>query len=437
MDYSRQVDILVDYIKNGEKKTDDFKIGMEMEHLVLNKDTYQAISYYGKEGIEGVLLELVEVGWQPVYEGKYILKLVKKDSVITLEPGAQLEISISPFSSLKKIKDVYFPFLDDLIPILNRKAMILVAIGYQPVSSISEIPLLPKKRYKYMFEYLGQRGKYAHHMMKGTASLQVNLDYKDERDYIKKIRVAYFLSSFIYMFFDNGPFFEKRIFKGGSVRSLIWENCDNDRCGLIKGIFDENLSYNTYAEYVLNTPAIITKKGEDLFYTGNKLNKDIFNPDQYTEDEVSHMFSMVFPDIRTKKFIEIRMSDSLPYPYNFGYLSMIKGLLYNQENLDNLFKISLQFDELSYLSTKSNIKKFGLATIFRNKPIIDFFLNEVLMPAKKGLAEEERDYINCLIYLFNTEFPLKQYFINNYCSYKSLDLEYCTLEGTLNVGECI
>jgi len=431
MDYSRQVNILVDYIKNGEKKKDEFKIGMEMEHLVLDKDTYEAIPYSGEEGIEGVLLELVKVGWQPEYEKKHLLKLFKKDSVITLEPGAQLEISIAPFSSLKKIKDVYFSFLDDVIPILNKRAMILVAIGYQPVTSISEIPLLPKERYKYMFEYLGQRGKYAHHMMKGTASLQVNLDYMDERDYIKKIRVAYFLSTFIYIFFDNGPFFERNIFKGGSIRSLIWENCDNDRCGLIKGIFDENLSYKTYAEYILNTAAIITKKGEEVFYTGNKLNKDIFNPDQYNEDEISHMFSMVFPDIRTKQFIEIRMSDSLPYPYNFGYLSMMKGLLYNQENLDNLYNKSLQFDELSYFSTKNDIKKFGLATIFHNKPIVDFFFNDLLLPAKKGLAEEERDYINCLINLFNMEFPLKQSFINNYSNYNTIDLEYCTIKGVL------
>ena len=45
MDYNEQIKVIVEYIKQGEKKEQDFKIGIEIEHFILDKDTLQSISY--------------------------------------------------------------------------------------------------------------------------------------------------------------------------------------------------------------------------------------------------------------------------------------------------------------------------------------------------------------------------------------------------------
>lgn len=78
--------------------------------------------------------------------------------------------------------------------------------GYQVVSKISEIELLPKERYQHMFNYFKNKGRYAHNMMKGTAALHINLDYCNEEDFRKKIRTAYFLSPLVYYFLITARF---------------------------------------------------------------------------------------------------------------------------------------------------------------------------------------------------------------------------------------
>jgi len=69
MDYSKQVKEIVKYFKNSEKKVEDFKIGIEFEHYVIDKDTLKTISYYGKNGVAETLKELEKNGWKGVYEG--------------------------------------------------------------------------------------------------------------------------------------------------------------------------------------------------------------------------------------------------------------------------------------------------------------------------------------------------------------------------------
>ena len=62
MTYERQIEIFVDYFKNQEKKKEDFKIGIEFEHFVVDQDTLEPISYYGEGGVGETLKELERKG---------------------------------------------------------------------------------------------------------------------------------------------------------------------------------------------------------------------------------------------------------------------------------------------------------------------------------------------------------------------------------------
>src|SRR5690554_6594215 len=188
--YKEQKQRLLNYLKSGEKKEKDFKIGLEIEHFILKRDDLRAVPYFGDRGIEAVLRGLANEEWDKIYEGEHLVGLEGEIGNISLEPGGQLEFSTFPYQDISSIGEVYHRFLEEVKPILSYYKMNMVNTGYQPESRIRDIPLLPKIRYKYMYNYFRDKGKYAHHMMKGTASTHVNLDYRDEDDYNKKIRVA-------------------------------------------------------------------------------------------------------------------------------------------------------------------------------------------------------------------------------------------------------
>lgn len=412
MTYEDQICSLIEYFKSGEKSPQNFKIGMEFEHFILHSDSLETVSYSKLNGIEDIMLELIPLGWKPTFESDHLIALDKSGSTITLEPGGQFELSTPPFHFLKNTEECYLDFLSDILPIIKQYGYSIASLGYQPKSLIANLPFLPKKRYEYMQKYLQTKGSLAHNMMKGTASTQVTLDYKDEQDYIRKNRIIYYLSPLIYAIFDNAPIFEGEVYTNRSARSLIWSNCDPDRCGYPKGVLGNKFGYAAYAEFILSTPAIVYNWQNKLFPVDDKLIKDIYNPSTFSKEELEYLLTMVFPDARTKTFIEIRMGDALPYPLNIAYGAFWKGLLYNEKNLDTLYADSLEIsiDELKLIS--KNIHTYGLSTLYTNKNVFDTF-KYLLNLASEGLDDSEKNYLIPLISLTESGLTVKDITLNN------------------------
>ena len=392
MDYKKQVEEITKYFKDSEKNEEDFKIGIEFEHFVIDKDTLETISYYGDGGVQETLKELESNGWIGDYEGEYLLGLNNKNQVITLEPGSQLEFSIKPQKNIMDIEREYFEFLKEIIPILERKNQGLIAVGYHPETRIEDIKILPKKRYSYMFEYFKDKGSHAHNMMKGTASVQIAFDFKSEEDYIKKFKVGNALAPVMYGIFDNAFYFEGQVWERHNLRSYIWENCDNDRSGIVDGAFDEDFGYEKYAEYILNGPPILMDDGKRMYSTGNKSFKEIFNPENYSMEELEHGLTMFFPDVRTKKYVEIRMMDAIPYPLNLASIALWKGILYDEDNLNQVYEYIEDIEMEDIDKAKTSILKKGLDGELKGRTIFEI-AKWLIELAKTGLGSDESKYI--------------------------------------------
>jgi glutamate--cysteine ligase len=418
MDYQKQIETFVNYFKGAESEKENHKIGLEFEHLILKEDL-TAVGYFEEQGIESLLQKLSQGEWEKVFEGDHLIGLKDNKKAITLEPGGQLELSLIPFTNLEQIEKIYLNFIEDLTKILDERNQKLAVLGYQPKSLIENITLLPKKRYDFMYKYFKNTGKYAHHMMKGTASVQMSIDYINEEDYVKKMRVGYFLSPLIYYLFDNTPFFEGQIAADSSIREEIWTNCDSQRSGIIDGIFDKKFGYSDYAEYLLNTPPIIRKKEGELIYTGDQLLKDVMQNDKL--EEVEHFISMVFPDVRTKKYIEIRSADALPYPYNFAFAALLKALFYNQENLDYLYQESLKYNQQQFLKFKEEIIR-DKESKKREELIADIFKR-----AENVLNQAELKYLRKLKKIYFEYGRLKFKTLANLEQGKAEALNWCLL----------
>ncbi|SCY40273.1 glutamate--cysteine ligase [Alkaliphilus peptidifermentans] len=392
MEYQEKLNAFCGVLRSGEKSKDDFKIGVEVEHIIVDKKTLNSVNFYQENGIESILKKMIVKGYQPKYEGTYVIGLECDSGVITLEPGGQLEFSIISCSSINEIENIYMEFLENIVPILEEHGQLLMAIGYHPKTSIDDIPFNPKKRYEYMSNHFKGRGKYAHNMMKGTASLQVVIDYSNEEDFIRKYKVANFLSPLLALITDNAPVFEGRIYEKNSVRSTIWDNTDSERGGLLHGAMVEDFGYEKYAQYILNIPPIFIVKDGNIIKTDSLKTEEVMDLYTFNTNEIDHIMSMVFPDVRARKYIELRMADSLPYPLSFAYIALIKGLFYHEDALMYLYKLTEATDDKKLAAYRSNLINDGFMGIFRGKKIYEI-LSLILDLAKKGLKEEEASYL--------------------------------------------
>jgi len=385
MKYTEQVIAVKDYFLNSEKETSGFLIGAELEFFLLERKTGRTVSYYEDRGVRSLLEILIHKGFIPIVDGEDIVGAAGKDLVITLEPGAQFEISLNPQRTLSELEEEYIKFMNLLKPELEERGQILYTAGYQPVSKIEDIPFIPKERYKYMAEYLHKQGCYALNMMKGTASIQVAIDYCSERDFTEKMLLASRLTPVLAAVYDNSAVFEGKEFEKHCLRTMIWNNCDDSRCGVIPQVFQPDFGYEKYAEYILDQiPIFVT--GNNGMISFEQPFKEIFQMEINIRNQLEHIFSMCFPDVRARNYIEIRMVDTLPYPFNFAFIELIQKIFYDREVFASVKKI---FDHVTFQDVnkaKADIIKQGVNGKLCGDKVISIF-RKIMKLAGEGNSE--------------------------------------------------
>ncbi|HAS73495.1 MAG TPA: glutamate--cysteine ligase [Clostridiales bacterium UBA8960] len=332
-------------------------LGMEFEHFLLDRASLRSYDYHEPHGQHDLLRHLLNLGWDILLEEDgYLLGIEKEGSTITLEPGGQVEISLRPLETVKSIDAEYMKIMDEIASVMMEN-QILAGLGYHPVTKIDALQLLPKKRYGMMYAYFENNGAYCHNMMKGTAATQVSIDYENEADFIRKFRVANYLSPVISSLFDATPFFEGEPTVGRNMRARIWAETDVKRSKLIPGSLSLEFGFEDYVKYLLKLPPILLYTEGELVFSGEQTLEEALNQYSFDEKELEHHTSMVFPDVRLKKFIEIRMPDALPYPYNLAVASLIKALFYNETLLDKYYQKSRSVDDAWVESQNEALKQ--------------------------------------------------------------------------------
>ncbi len=426
---------MVDYFKASRAPGRDWKLGMEVEHFVLETDSLRAVTYCQEEGIEDLLESLAAAWWSPKGRARHFLGLEGERARVTLEPGGQLELSIFPQESLTDVEEVYLDCVRQVLSILEERGMSLYCLGYQPESGIAEIPILPKERYDYMADYFRDRGKYAHNMMKATGAIHVSFDYAHREDYVRKNLVANALAPLVYAVLDNAPFFEGEVYEGKGLRRRIWENCDRDRCGHPEGLFYGDFGYRDYAKYLLAVPPMVYKEGGELIYSGEKTLEDILLEElEPTEEELEYLLTTVFPDVRTKNHLEVRMADSLPYPYSLAYLAFWKGLLYSRENLEELYGEYKALSADDFRERKGRISDRGVEAKWNSGSVFSTF-RELLRMARRGLGPGEQGYLKPLEELAQAGLTPREKTLEGLSDGKIEGLAWCNLNNAIGSEE--
>ena len=376
------INAIEEYIKNGE--TSENRIGIELEHFVVDGKTGENIPYSGDKGVESLLLKIADGFDRKIYSEGFLIGLSNSEYSLTLEPAAQLEISIRPVEKISEAKRIYEDFLNTIRPALDGFGYELVTEGYRHNCRAEELELIPKNRYRFMDRYFEHSGTCGKNMMRATASTQISIDYANEADCALKFRVANILSPIFALVCDNSHVFENEPYKGRMLRTYIWNNVDGERCGIVPCAAE--LTYKKYAEYILNRSAILIMKDKAPVYTGSEKIKDIYKSEM-TQDEAEHLLSMFFPDVRLKKYIEIRPADSMPINDALSYAALVKGIFKNPSVFD--------FDGVTVKdieNAKTALVQKGFDAEIYGRRAYDIY-EDMLNEARRNLSAEDAEYL--------------------------------------------
>jgi glutamate--cysteine ligase len=386
---------VIEFFTQAAEKTAPPELGVEAEHFVVDRVSHRAVPYSGEHGIRQVLARLMER-----YPGAQILPdddffgFQAPDFTITLEPAAQLEISISPMTSVHQISDAYRAFRKNLDAVLTPLGYTVCSAGCQPVSPVAELELIPKKRYALMNEYFRHTGTGGIEMMRGTSSLQVSVDYYSEEDFRRKLQAAYVYSPVLKLLCDHSRSFEGEELQIRLKRTDIWRRTDPVRCGILPGVFSPSYGFADYADFLGRIPPIFLKRGSEVLPTGFQTADTLFAGRALEEDEIRHLLSMAFPDVRVKQFLEIRVADAVPSPFLPAYCALIKGLIYSEAGLMYAQELIRRkgLTEEDIRKAEDGLMARGWDADIYGQPASDLS-RELLKLARTELPPEEKPYL--------------------------------------------
>ena len=338
---------LIEYFEQGSKPDGEWRIGTEHEKFLFHKSNSRRVSYSGNPGIRTIFNHLQNNGWQPVWENENIVGLKKNGASITLEPGGQIELSGNKLKTLQETFLETQKHFYELQEICEQLGLFSLSLGVDPLSVRKEVPWIPKERYRYMKEYMPRKGKLGHEMMLNTASVQVNLDYSSENDMKKKMRVAQALQPVTAAIFANSPLSNGKTNGFLSYRAHIWDHTDPDRCGFLPFVFDDGFGFEYWVDYLLNVPMYFIQRDNEylspngLTFKEFLVGKHLLKPTM--EDWEMHV-ATVFPDIRLKKFIEMRGADAGCVAHVTAVSALWTGLLYDDSSLEETCELISKWD---------------------------------------------------------------------------------------------
>ena len=392
-------DELVAWIASGCKAPDSFRLGTEHEKFPFYRETLQPVPYEGKRGIRA-LLEGMQglLGWEPIMEGDHPIGLVDVTGggAISLEPGGQFELSGAPVETLHQTHVETIAHLAQLKEVAEPLKIGFLGLGASPLWTRAETPAMPKARYRIMANYMPKVGSHGLDMMFRTSTVQVNLDFSSEADMVRKLRVGLALQPVAAALFANSPFLEGRLNGFKSYRSEIWRDTDNQRAGMLPFAFEDGMGFERYVDYALDVPMYFLKRGDTYHDVAGASFRDLlegrFKPipgeKAYVSDWANHL-GTIFPEVRLKRYLEMRGADVGPLPLITAFSAFWTGLYYHQPSLDAAWEIAKDWSAEERQALRDSVPRLGLDATIRNRSVLEI-ARELLQIAHEGLAARAR-----------------------------------------------
>ena len=394
------VDELVSYLAAGCKPKEDWRIGTEHEKFPFYVDGNRPVPYGGPKGIRA-LLEGMQglLGWEPIVDAGNVIGLVEPtgQGAISLEPGGQFELSGAPVETLHQTCREGNAHLAQLREVAEPLGIRFLGLGGSPKWTLAETPRMPKSRYDIMTAYMPKVGSQGLDMMYRTCTIQVNLDFSSEADMRRKMQVSLKLQPLATALFANSPFTEGRPNGLQSWRGDIWRDTDNQRSGVPEFCFLPRFGFADYVEWALDVPMyFIIREGRYFDAThvtfrqfmNGALRGEVADGLPTMGDWANHL-STLFPDVRLKRFLEMRGADGGPWRRICALPAFWVGLLYDADALDEAEALTKDWSFAEVAAMRDAVPAQALATPFRTATLREV-AREALAISRRGLAARAR-----------------------------------------------
>jgi len=371
-------DDLVRHLSKGMKPKSAWRIGTEHEKFVYCPQTLKPLAYDGKPGIRQLLEGMGRFGWKPVMEGENIIGNSLNGASLSLEPGGQFELSGAPLKSIHETCAEVNTHLAQTREVANEIGAGVLGLGYAPSWRLDEVPVMPKGRYGIMRRYMPKVGGYGLDMMFRTCTVQVNLDFADEADMVKKFRVGLALQPITTALLANSPFREGRSSGFLSYRAQVWTDVDNARAGMLPFVFESGMGFERYVDYALDVPMYFVYRDGKYYDVAGKSFRDFlarkipevaqFEPSM--ADWADHL-TTIFPEVRLKQFLEMRGADAGQWRRICGMPALWVGLVYDDVALDAAWDMVKDWTTEERQALRDMVPKQGFRAPFRNTNVLE------------------------------------------------------------------
>ena len=276
-------------------------------------------------------------------EGDNIIGLfdVTHGGAISLEPGGQFELSGAPVENVHQTASELMAHLAQVREVAKPLGIGFLGLGMTPNWTRADMPVMPKGRYKIMTAYMPKVGQLGLDMMYRTCTVQANLDFSSEADMVKKLRVSLALQPVATALFANSPFTEGKPNGYLSFRSHIWTDTDADRSGMLPWAFEDGMGFEARS-ITRSTCRCISSSAATNTSTSPASRSAISSPASSTRCRANGRpfptgpitLSTIFPEVRLKRYLEMRGEDGGPWRRLPSLTAFWVGLLYDDDALD-------------------------------------------------------------------------------------------------------
>jgi glutamate--cysteine ligase len=387
---------LIEWFEVGCKPREDWRIGTEHEKFAFFSRDYSPVPYAGDNGIEALLKGMqAELGWDAITDEGRIIGLTEPNGngAISIEPGGQFELSGAPLETLHQTCRESNRHLRAVKKVAKPLGIGFLGTGSSPLWTLEDTPRMPKSRYAIMSNYMPKVGTRGLDMMYRTATIQVNLDFSDETDMRRKLQTSLKLQPLASALFANSPFTDGKPNGMLSWRSAVWMDVDNQRGGYQPQMLDPGFGFEAYANWCLDIPMyFIIRNGKYIDMTditfreflNGKPSKNASGIRATMGDWSNHV-STVFPDVRLKRFLEMRGADGGPWRVICALPAFWVGLLYDDVVLQAIEDLTRDWTPEMVAELRASVPEKGLQAEIGGEKLIEIG-KAVLLLAKGSLA---------------------------------------------------
>jgi glutamate--cysteine ligase len=392
-------DELVAWLAAGSKPRLQFRLGTEHEKFAFTLAGHRPVPYDGKRSIRALLQGMQHLlGWEPIIEDGNLIGLFDAagGGAISLEPGGQFELSGAPLETVHQTSAELMAHRAQVNEVARPLGIGFLGIGMTPSWSRADMPMMPKGRYRIMTAYMPKVGKLGLDMMYRTCTVQTNLDFSSEADMVRKLRVSLALQPVATALFANSPFTEGKPNGFVSYRSEIWRDTDADRSGMLPWAFEPGMGFERWVDYALDVPMYFIKHDDRYVDVAGQSFRDLMagrlagRPGvRATISDWANHISTIFPEVRLKRYLEMRGSDSAVSRSLPALPAYWVGLLYDDDALAAAWDLVKDWSAQERQRLRDEVPRLGFKAKVRGRSVLEL-AQATLAIAEQGLRRRGR-----------------------------------------------